>query len=387
VVVTNTKLVGLLVLIAIFVELTQQSHAAVLPKDRSDVMYHSYQGGGMSIDGPSILIRKKINNKISASFSHYVDMVSSASVDVLATASAYKEERSEQSVGLNYLQDSTLISASVSQSSENDYEAKSFNFDLSHEFFGSLTTLTMGVSKGNDEITKNGNDTFFEQAERVNYRLGLNQILTKNFTMGVNLEAINNQGYLNNPYRSYRYLDGAAASGYSYATEVYPNTRTSNAGALRARYFLPYNAAIYASARLFADTWGIKANTYTVGYSQSIADNWLVDFHVRFYAQDQADFYQDMFARKDQYNFMARDKEMSTFNDVTIGIKGRYVFKFAHTSWAKASSVNLSVDHIQFDYDNFNNVLNQPESGGAVGSESLYGFSATVVRFYVSLWY
>ncbi|MDP2562859.1 DUF3570 domain-containing protein [Psychrobium sp. 1_MG-2023] len=361
------------------------SKAAVLPKDRADVMYHSYQGGGMSIDGPSILIRKKMSKNISASFNHYVDTVSSASIDVLATASPYKEERSEQSLGLNYLQDNTLISVGVSQSNENDYQAKSFNFDLSHEFFGNLTTVTMGLSKGSDEITLNGNDNFFEQAEQTNYRLGLSQILTKNFQMGLNLEAITNQGYLNNPYRRYRYLDDASASGYSYATEIYPNTRTSTAGAIRGRYFLPYNAAVYASARLFSDTWGIQANNYTVGYSQSFADNWLIDVHLRYYQQDQADFYQDMFERKDQFNFMARDKEMSSFNDLTVGIKGRYLFKFARTSWAQASSVNVSLEHIKFDYDNFHNVLVTAPQG--VGTEPLYQFSANVIRFYVSLWY
>jgi len=360
--------------------------ATVLPKDRTDVMYHSYQGGGMSIDGPSILIRKKINKKISASFNHYVDMVSSASIDVLASASAYKEERSEQSLGMNYLQDNTLLSLGVSQSNENDYEAKSFNFDVSHEFFGNLSTLTMGISKGSDEITKNGNDVFSEQANRINYRVGLSQIITKNLQVNLNVEAINDEGYLNNPYRSYRYLDGNAASGYSYATEIYPNTRTSTAAALKARYFLPYNAAVYASARIFSDTWGIKSHTYSMGYSHSFSDNLLLDVHVRHYAQDKADFYQDMFERKDQFNFMARDKEMSTFDNVTIGFKARYLFKFSRTSWAKASSVNMSVDHIQFNYDNFHNVLSQ-DLGQTPGSEPLYGFSANVVRFYVSLWY
>jgi len=123
-----------------------------------------------------------------------------------------------------------------------------------------------------------------------------------------------------------------------------------------------------------------------MGYSHSFSDNLLLDVHVRHYAQDKADFYQDMFERKDQFNFMARDKEMSTFDNVTIGFKARYLFKFSRTSWAKASSVNMSVDHIQFNYDNFHNVLSQ-DLGQTPGSEPLYGFSANVVRFYVSLWY
>ena len=34
--------------------------AGVLPEDRADVLYHRYQGGGVTIQGPSVLVRKKI---------------------------------------------------------------------------------------------------------------------------------------------------------------------------------------------------------------------------------------------------------------------------------------------------------------------------------------
>ncbi len=33
--------------------------AQVLPEDRADALYHSYDGGGVKITGPSILLRKK----------------------------------------------------------------------------------------------------------------------------------------------------------------------------------------------------------------------------------------------------------------------------------------------------------------------------------------
>src|SRR5690606_13330154 len=37
--------------------------AAVLPDDRADVLYHRYDGGGVTIDGPSLLVRKKLKEK------------------------------------------------------------------------------------------------------------------------------------------------------------------------------------------------------------------------------------------------------------------------------------------------------------------------------------
>jgi len=39
--------------------------AAVLPDDRADVLYHRYEGGGVTIDGPSLLVRKKFAEKYS----------------------------------------------------------------------------------------------------------------------------------------------------------------------------------------------------------------------------------------------------------------------------------------------------------------------------------
>ena len=39
--------------------------AGVLPEDRADVMYHSYEGGGVTVDGPSYLIRKGDNERFS----------------------------------------------------------------------------------------------------------------------------------------------------------------------------------------------------------------------------------------------------------------------------------------------------------------------------------
>ncbi|MEP1552161.1 DUF3570 domain-containing protein, partial [Paraglaciecola sp.] len=176
------------------IALTWQTQAAVLPQDRSDAMYHSYQGGGMSIDGPSILLRKKIGNSVSVSANYYVDTISGASIDVLATASPYEEERTENSLGIDFLNDKTLMSVNYTTSSENDFEAESIHFGISQDFFGDLTTLTLGFSKGKDEVGKTGDETFLEEAERQNYRIGLTQIITKNMIVGLSFENIADQG-------------------------------------------------------------------------------------------------------------------------------------------------------------------------------------------------
>src|SRR5512138_3860478 len=79
-----------------------QATAGVLPEDRADVLYHRYDGGGITIQGPSVLVRKKIGESVSVSANYYEDLISSASLDVQLSASKYKETRKQKSLSVDY---------------------------------------------------------------------------------------------------------------------------------------------------------------------------------------------------------------------------------------------------------------------------------------------
>ena len=68
------------------------SQAAVLPEERLDAMYHSYDGGGVEVDGPALLVRKNFAEKISVAGAYYADAVSSASIDVVTIGSPRRGE-------------------------------------------------------------------------------------------------------------------------------------------------------------------------------------------------------------------------------------------------------------------------------------------------------
>ncbi|WP_100642397.1 DUF3570 domain-containing protein [Alteromonas facilis] len=370
-------------LIGLALLLPSMGFAAVLPQDRSDIMYHSYSGDGVSIDGPSILLRKQVGDKVSLSANYYVDTVSGASIDVRATASPYSEERKEATVGGDFLHNKTLLSMSFTNSSENDFEANSAYIGVSQDMFGDLTTVSLSYAKGWDEIGMRGNESFSEQADRHKYGFGVTQIVSKNMIVGLSAEHISDQGYLNNPYRSVRYIDTDNARGFSFATEVYPETRTSNAISLNANYYLPYRAALYADARWYRDTWGISAVNGKIGYIHTIGQPWVIDVFVRYYSQQSADFYQDIFSRPNEFNFMARDKEMSTYTGVTAGLSVAYEWQFSASNVFKKSSLHFEYDYMQFDYDDFRDVTVM----APIGEEPLFGFSANVVKVFASVWY
>lgn len=357
--------------------------AAVLPDDRADVMYHAYDGGGVEITGPSVLVLKQLGTSVAVSGNYYVDSVTSASIDVETTASEYTEERTETSLGLQYLTGRSIMSFGYTKSDENDYLANSAHFNISQSMFGDLTNVTLGYSLGWDEVGKNNDSAFIPQdVDRQHYRVGVSQILTKNWILDFGYEGITDEGFLNNPYRSVRYVDTTVPVGYSYEPEVYPRTRTSNAAALRTKYYLPYRAALHGEYRYFEDTWNIKAHTFELGYTHPWRDKWIFKAKYRYYTQDKADFYQDLFDRAGQTNFRARDKELSTFNSHTLGVAASYEFL---RGWGmlERGTLNLSYDHIMFSYDDFRDLT----VTAPVGQEPLYSFDADVFQFYLSVWY
>jgi hypothetical protein len=277
-----------------------------------------------------------------------------------------------------------MMNIGLTKSEENDYTADTFSFGISQDLFGDLTTVSLGYSLGNDVVGRRGDPSFSEDTQRQQYRLGLSQILTKNLLLGLSFESITDEGFLNNPYRQVRYRDTTTPQGYSYEREIYPRTRSSDAGAIRVRYYLPYRAAMQAEYRQYADTWDIKADTFEIGYTHPIASGWTFEGKLRSYSQTKADFYNDLFARSSFQNFMARDKELSTFSSTTLRLGASYDIVRGGWKFVERGTLNVVVDHMMFDYEDFRDLR---VTGGVPGSEPFYSFDANVVQLFASFWF
>ncbi len=367
-------------LLAALLAMANLAIAAVLPEERVDLLYHSYDGGGAEIDGPSLLVRKNLGDSVSIGVNHYVDNVTSASIDVLVSASEYTERREENGINLDYLRQKTTMSLGYTVSEESDFDAMTLSLGISQDMFGDLTTISMSFALGDNTITRNGDPDFEGEAKVRSYRLGISQIMTKNLVMAMTYETISDEGFLNNPYRSVRYLNGA---GFTFEPELYPETRTSTAIALRANYFLPQRTAVHGGVRIFDDTWDIEATTYEIGYTMPYGEDWILEASYRFHEQSNAEFYSDLFPGPQATTFRARDKELSSFTSTTLGLGASFEFG---RSWSaiERGSLNLNIDWISFDYDDFRDLT---DDTAPVGEESLYSFDATVTRFFTSIWF
>jgi hypothetical protein len=373
--------------------LIRSTSADVLPDNRADVFYSKYSGGGMDITGYSATARAKITENFAVEANYFVDKVSGASVDVLSQASVIKDTRKQKSGTLEYLHDKTTYTASYMSSVERDYISDTASFSLSQSMFGDLTTITLGFANTHNKVGENNgtadtpNVAWLGHALTRAYSGGLSQIITKNFIAGVNLQVITDAGYLANPYRSIRFLDGSTR-GYGLASQVYPDTHTSTAVQVQAKYYLPYRAAVTGLYRYYSDTWGVIGNTYELDYTHPIRNQWIFEGRVRYYKQSAASFYSDLFPFPFSQNFTARDQNLAALDNTTIGAKVTYALLPDGWKVFKRGTVTADVSRIRFNYRDFRDIKDFGVAQGfAPGTEPLYQFSATVYQLYLSMYF
>ena len=368
---------------AIAVLLLGGAHAGVLPDDRADVMYHRYDGGGLTVDGPSVLVRKKFGDHFSASYNYYVDMISSASIDVVTQASPYTEKRTQNSVSVDALQGKSTYSAGYIYGKESDYKAQTAFASISQDMFGDLTTVSFGYTRGWDKVGERGT-TRNDPLDRHGWNVGVSQVLTRNLLLNLNYEATESQGFLNNPYRQVRYLDSTEALGYAYQKEIYPQTRSGNAASAVLKYYLPWRAAVTGNYRYYSDTWGIHAQTGELGYTQPVLRSWTLDAHLRYYHQNHADFYSDLYPYANAQNFLARDRELATFDSLVYGIGASWEFRIQRFAWLQKGTLNFNWNRMHISYDDFRDARVQNVTPG---TEPLYTLDADIFQAFISAWF
>ena len=343
-----------------------QAAAATLPEDRSELIYHTYDGGGVKANGPALLVRKSIADRVSLSAGYYVDAVSNASIDVVTTASPFKETRQAYDLGVDWLVRDSIVSLALSTSREPDYVANGVSVDVVHEVFGAMTTVSMGFTRGSDEVRKINEPSFNDTATHWQYRFGLTQILSPRWLTSVNFEAISDAGFLGSPYRAARVF-GAAVP------ERVPRTRSSRAVKFRSLYDYgdgPTRTALRAEYRYFWDNWDITAHTAEFGAARYVAPGWLAEASLRFHSQGKALFYSDNAQAETLY--VSRNRQLGSFRSTAFAAKATYTFGGAAARFdTKFTGV---LERKQFKFSDFTDV----RTGG------LYSHNATVLQLLLS---
>ena len=339
------------------------ARAVDLPEDRAEALYHAYTGGGVSANGPALLVRKSVLDKVSLQGSYSVDSVSNASLDVVTSASPYRERRTEYGFSAVYVYRDAQLTLATSRSQEPDYTADSVSLDVSQESFGGMTTTSLGFTRGADTVGKHNAPEFADTAKHWQYRFGVTQILTRQWLASANFEAIADDGYLQSPYRVARVF-GAAVP------ERDPRTRSSRALKLRAVGDLGHHDAMHAEYRYFWDTWGIKAHTAELGYSRYFGDAILADSFVRYYTQQHAIFYSDNAQQETTY--VSRNRQLSSFNSIGLGAKLAYTVRKVPGRYEL--KLNGGYEYLRFKFNDFTDIR----------TGELYATHASVLQLFMS---
>ncbi len=330
------------------------ARAADLPTDKAEALIHVYKGGGVEATGPALLVRKSLAGKVSLSGTYYVDMISNASIDVVTTASPFKEKRTALDVGLDYVVRDTTITLGRGNSREPDYTADSVSVDVAQEVFDNMTTVSLGYTRAWDRVGHSLNG-FFDQARHWRYRLGLTQVLTPHWVAGVQFEAVSDDGYLGSPYRVARVF-GAAVP------ERNPRTRSSRAMTFNATGNLGAGSAVRAEYRYFWDTWQIRAHTFELGYARQFATHWTGEAFARLHTQSSALFYSDNASTETLY--LSRNRQLASFNSPSLGTKVSYTMKQAMLG--QDVKFNGALELKRFNFSNFTDIrTGQPYSHNA----------------------
>jgi hypothetical protein len=351
----------------------QAATAATLPEERSELTYHLYDGGGVKASGPALLVRKNIADRWAVSGSYYVDAVSNASIDVVTSASPFKETRTAADLGVDWLVRDTLLSATLYRSTEPDYEVDTIGADVTHEVFGGMTTVNLGFSRSRDVVMRKNEPNFRDRASHWQYRFGVTQVLSPRWLASLNAEAINDEGYLGSPYRV-AYVFGAPVR------ERVPRTRSSRAIKLRTIYDFGDGAsrtALRAEYRHYWDNWEIKAGTAEIGISRYLPrewgapGTWLVDAAARFYSQDKALFYSDN--ATSETLFVSRFRQLSTFKSNSLVLKATWT-PTHETLTRYDARFSFSFERKQFRYSDFTDLR----------TGAPYGYDANVLALTAS---
>lgn len=339
------------------------ARAVDLPEDRAEAMYHSYNSGGVTASGPALLVRKSVADRVSLSASYYVDAVSNASIDVVTTASPYKERRTEYGFTADYAYRDSKVTLGTTSSREPDYTADSLSLDVTQEVFGGMSTVSLGFTRGSDKVLKHGSPEFSDYAKHWQYRVGVTQILTPRWVMSANVEALSDDGFLGSPYRVARVF-GAVVP------ERDPRTRSARAVKFRLIGDLGSRDAVHADYRYFWDTWDIKAHTTEFGYSRYFREAWLGDAFLRFYSQRHALFYSDN--AQTETTYVSRNRQLSTFSSIGLGAKVAYTVRQVPGKYEV--KLNGAFEHVRFRYSDFTDIRTGEK----------YSVAASILQLYVS---
>ena len=242
-----------------------------------------------------------------------------------------------------------LFNAGISASKEYDYVHAGINARYAHDFNQRNTTLSAGFSYASDSIEPVGgapipltamldvgdvsNRVGDDDKDVLDVVLGVSQVINRDLVIQANYSYSNQSGYLNNPYKVLSLVNGVTGdtlpnvpgvdggpSG-QFLFESRPDDRTQQGLFTQAKYNMS-GKVLDASYRYMTDDWEIDSHTIDVKYRWPIGAKSYLEPHLRWYTQNEAEFYRlSLDSSQALPSYASSDYRLGDFDAITAGVK------------------------------------------------------------------
>jgi hypothetical protein len=276
-------------------------------------------------------------------------------VHILVSASP--EVRRATDFSLSYTWDTATLTGQGGFSLENDYKSAFGGLRGTFDFNQKQTTLSWGVNFTHSDIQALLDhdsspylvkDRYASSLRRIRkgglkleqllgerrefaFTLGLSQVLSRDDLLSLNLGYTRSQGFLENPYKAVTaiFVDPTQPGDFLIGDrrallEERPGRRNQGqAGIKWVHYLAPLEAALHFSYQFARDDWGISAHTFEAQWVQPLGGGWTIAPRIRYYSQDQADFYHPFLLSLQPFETLVKD---SLGREIWVDRQGREFF-------------------------------------------------------------
>lgn len=239
----------------------------------------------------------------------------------------------------------SLINVGASFSDEYDYTHAGFNAKIARDFNNRNTTLSAGVAVASDSINPVGgtptgltamlgeedlSNRIGDQSKDVtDILVGVTQVLNRQTLLQVNYSLSQSDGYMSDPYKLLSVVDsvsGLPVAGpdpemYLYRFERRPEQRDKESLFALLKRDIGGNV-LDVSYRYMTDDWGIDSQTIDLRYRLNFGSDKYLEPHIRFYSQNEADFYHRVLIDGQPLpQFASADYRLGSFSAITVGLK------------------------------------------------------------------
>jgi hypothetical protein len=288
--------------------------------------YDGTQGDSLkriTVNSPAVSVLVPISNQWSLEGGLVVDQVSGASpryYSDVSGASRMSDTRVAGDVKIVRYFDRASYAVGASISNEHDYRSTALSLDGKWSSADNNTTWNLGLGGSIDAInpTQGGqHNVVGERKGTAEIIAGVTQVLSRNDIVQFNMTASHGRGYFSDPYKLY---------------DNRPRRRSSGVGLVRwNHHFEDVGGTLRTGYRFYGDTFGIRAHTLDLGWTQPFGESFKLTPSMRYYSQSAASFYYDPVTDAQVYpgpldnpSYTTTDQRMSAFGGLTVGLKAEW---------------------------------------------------------------